>query len=203
MSYIAIDVVLLPSTEMSNKIIDLNKSILQKKDNKIILGSNRCFPHISLCMGVIEKKDLPLINQRLRDIADNYTYFELEGINIKEKKFNNKRILSCLTIKKNKEIQDFHETILKTMDPFISHESSGDMLVDSKNIDDVTLKWIDNYYEDRAYDKFYPHITIGFGKIKEIKLPIKFICPRLAICHLGNYCVCDKIIFDMYLKKLI
>ena len=50
MAKIAVDVVLLPSEEMMDKAIEINRELLKRFDNKIILNKENCLPHISLAI---------------------------------------------------------------------------------------------------------------------------------------------------------
>ena len=58
--------------------------------------------------------------------------------------------------------------------------------------------WIRNYSKESSLDKFSPHITIGIGEVESetrgLAYPIKFNTSKLALCHLGNYCTCRKVI---------
>jgi len=65
MRKIAIDVALLPSKEMMDKAIEINKELLKKYEDKIILDKEKCLPHISLCMGCIDEDRIPEVKQIL------------------------------------------------------------------------------------------------------------------------------------------
>ncbi len=76
MAKIAIDVVLLPSEEMMNKAIEINKELLKNNEDKIILDKEKCLPHISLCMGCIEEDKIPEIKNIL-DEGNEKGVFEI------------------------------------------------------------------------------------------------------------------------------
>jgi hypothetical protein len=71
-----------------------------------------------------------------------------------------------------------------------------------------TLAWIKNYPEKSSFEKFFPHITIGYGEINDYSFgfpqggvpPIEFAVSKLALCHLGNHCTCRKILASAELK---
>jgi 2'-5' RNA ligase len=203
MAKLAIDVVLLPDSQTTDKIIDINRNKLRGENNdNIILNNSDCLPHISLCMGVIENEKLMDINGVLKEIAFNHSYFKVEAIGINEKTINDNEIISSITVKKIKELQSLHDEIMKAMRSFITYDANKDMIQgDFYNIDDRTVEWINNYHTKSAYDKFNPHVTIGFGTVKDIQFPFTFVCPRLAVCYLGDFCTCNKIILDIYFKK--
>jgi hypothetical protein len=61
-------------------------------------------------------------------------------------------------------------------------------------VNELTLFWINGYFKNSSFENFKPHITTGFGKIDSVVLPIYFNASKLAICHLGNFCTCRKIL---------
>ena len=55
--------------------------------------------------------------------------------------------------------------------------------------------WVQHYAEHhKSPDDFNPHITLGEGVVDKLDGPIKYSDSRLAICHLGTYCTCRKIL---------
>ena len=73
MTRIAIDVVLLPSGTMMNRAIEINKELLKKNENKIVLHKEKCLPHISLCMGCINEDKIPEIKNILDKISTEFS----------------------------------------------------------------------------------------------------------------------------------
>ena len=81
---IAVDVVLLPSQEVTNQAIEVNKRLLEQYTDRIVLDKENCLPHISLAMGCINERDIPDIERILRAIAKKYNPGKLNiaGISI-------------------------------------------------------------------------------------------------------------------------
>jgi len=59
---IAVDVVLLPSEEVTNQAIEANKGLLKQYADRIILDKENCLPHISLAMGCMDEQDIANID---------------------------------------------------------------------------------------------------------------------------------------------
>jgi hypothetical protein len=60
---------------------------------------------------------------------------------------------------------------------------------------ETTLDWIRTYPRKAGYERFDPHITIGYGQgPSDLSLPIPFTASQLALCHLGNHCTCRKVL---------
>lgn len=197
MAKIAIDVVLLPSKKMMNKAIEINKELLKNHEDKIILDKEKCSPHISLCMGCIEEDKIPEIKLILNKISTEFSEFNLQAIELKADIIPTGKKISGLHIKNIDELQKLHETIMKRLWKYLSYDVEISMLFNPPEIKEVTLYWIKNYA--KKYDNplsFHPHITVGFGETNKFQLPINFTTSKIALCQLGNYCTCRKVIIS-------
>jgi len=202
MAKIAIDVVLLPSEEMMNKAIEINKELLKTYENKIVLDKKRCLPHSSLCMGCINEEDIPKIQKVLKDIASQFSKMNLVADKLEPETIPTGKIVSGITVKNTKELQSLHEIIMKRLWKFLSYDVKIPMLFNPPEVEEVTLYWIKNYA--KIYDNpssFQPHITTGFGETDKFQFPIKFTVSKLAMCQLGNYCTCRKVLVSFNLKS--
>jgi len=191
---IAIDVVLLPSGEMTDYAVEANRELLKTFDNKIILNYENCLPHISLAMGCIDEKDIPDIEKILRDIAEQHSFRELRVVDIRAETIPTGKKVSGFKIEKTKELQLLHEEVMQKLAPYLTYDVIIDMVFSPPEVEEATLFWIRSYPEKSSFENFSPHITIGFGEIDKVEVPIKFAASKLALCHLGNYCTCRKVL---------
>jgi len=201
MAKIAIDVVLLPSEELTDKAIELNKKLLETFEKKIVLRKDSCLPHISLCMGVVDENDLPAVEEILQDIAKRFSSLSLNAVAMPPHTIPTGKKVSGLVLEKTEELQSLHETVMKKLDPYLTHDVTTDLLCAPPEIEEVSLYWIKIYAKEKSFKNYAPHITIGFGETDEVDLPISFSASTLALCHLGNYCTCRKVLYSTKLKK--
>jgi len=203
MARIAVDVVLLPSDEMTDYAIEVNRELLKTFDNKIILNYENCLPHISLAMGCINEKDIPDIKEILRDIAKKYSFSELRVVDIRAEIIPTGKKVSGFKIEKTKGLQLLHEEVMERLAPYFSYDVTTAMLFSPSEVEEATLFWIKNYPEKSGFGNFSPHITIGFGETNKVesgpaqrlcRIDAGFAASKLALCHLGNYCTCRKVL---------
>jgi len=212
MARIAVDVVLLPSDEMTDYAIEVNRELLKTFDNKIILNYENCLPHISLAMGCINEKDIPDIKEILRDIAKKYSFSELRVVDIRAEIIPTGKKVSGFKIEKTKGLQLLHEEVMERLAPYFSYDVTAGMLFSPPEVEEATLFWIKNYPEKSGFGNFSPHITIGFGEPRPseglgetnkvesgpaqrlCRIDAGFAASKLALCHLGNYCTCRKVL---------
>ena len=77
---------------------------------------------------------------------------------------------------------------------FFSYDVTPDMLVPDEEIGISTLLWIKSYPEKSSFERFSPHITLGYGKLENYSFPRIIGVSQLAVCHLGNHCTCRKVL---------
>jgi len=201
MKKIAIDVVLLPSEEMMDKAIEINKELLKDYENKIVLDKQKCLPHISLCMGCVNEEDISEIENVLRDIFLDFSKINLSVDKLEKETIPTGKIVSGMSIIKTDMIQSLHEDIMKKLWKFLSYEPEISMLFNPPEVEEVTLYWIKNYKDKYNNSSLVsPHITVGFGETDKFQFPISFTASKLAMCQLGNYCTCRKVLFSHNLK---
>ena len=210
MARIAVDVVLLPSDEMTDYAIEVNRELPETSDNKIILNKENCLPHISLAMGCIDEKDIPDIEKILRDIAKKCSFKELRVVDIRSETIPTGKKVSGFKIEKTKELQLLHEEVVEGLAPYLTYDVTTGMLFSPPEVEQATLSWIKNYPEKSSFENFSPHITIGFGETDKVKsgpaqrlcrIDAGFTASKLALCHLGNYCTCRKILVSIELES--
>ncbi|MCP4608039.1 MAG: 2'-5' RNA ligase family protein [Planctomycetes bacterium] len=201
MAEIAVDIALLPSEEMADKAIAANKEFLKQYEHKIVLDKESCLPHISLAMGCIDDIDIDEIGTTLTTIAEETSLGQLNAVSIKTETNQAGEKVSVLEIEKTEALQSLHEEVMKRLSPYFSYDVRADMVLSSTQTSQSTLDWIKNYPEKSSFEKFYPHITIGYGEINNFSFPIKFTVSKLALCHLGNHCTCRIILASTNLKK--
>ena len=193
MCRLAIDVVLLPDEEMTNKAIEANRQLVAKYGRKIVLNKEYCLPHISLAMGCIDEKDIGTIEQILKTIARENPIGQLQVIGISISTNSLGETVSVFGLEKTRKIQSLHEQVMTNIRPYLSFDVTADM-VNADEVSQSCLLWIKNYERYASYAKFLPHITIGYGQVDKAELPIKFRASKLALCHLGNHCTCSKVL---------
>ena len=194
MAKIAVDVVLLPSQEVTNQAIEANKKLLKQYADRIILDKENCLPHISLAMGCMDEQDIPDIEKILHIIADKHNPGQLNilGINIERNSVGEK--VSAFKIEKTERLQSLHEEVMRRMTRYFSYDVTAKVVISPPAASESTLLWIKNYPEKSAFENFFPHITIGYGQLDDFSFTAKFTASKLALCHLGNHCTCRKVL---------
>jgi len=197
MKKVAIDIALIPPKEIIDLSVEMSKSM---QPNKIELHPTRQIPHITLVMGGVLEDDLPKFQKIVDQVVMKFRPLDLQIMGI-----NYTGASTEFSIQKSNQIKKLHQRLLQELDGFLKFNCELDSLYDHKNTNEKTLFWINGFEKYRANDDYRPHITLGLGGLDEsaaekIKLPIKFKVEKIALCHLGNFCTCRKILFETDLQ---
>jgi 2'-5' RNA ligase len=201
MEQIAVDIVLLPVEEVMNKAIEVNRELLKSYPGEIKLDKENCLPHISLAMGCIEKNSIPRVNSHLSAIAEKYPIVSLKFAGFRTEINSSKEKVTVARIEKSQTLQLLHEEVMTDFKAYFSYEVTSDMLLSNEKVSESTLLWIRNYAENSSFERFSPHITIGYGQIENYSFPREIPVSRIAMCHLGNHCTCRKVLGSVLIVK--
>ena len=197
----AVDVVLLPNEAMTDKAIEANAKLVAKFGSEIVLNKKDCLPHISLAMGCADEKDIDSVGEFLRTIAEKHSLGELTVKGIRTTVNSRGESVLLFEVEKTEELQQLHQEVMRELGPYLSYDVRSDMIYGDEDVSETALLWIANYRERASFDKFFPHITIGYGKPDNLSFSMKFTASKLALCHLGNHCTCRKILLSFDIKK--
>jgi len=197
MGKLAIDIVLLPSEEVMDAAIELNKQLTDGN----ILNKTDHLPHISLCMVGIDKKDLPAIEEGISELAKKFEpiTFVSEEINTLILPDGKKGV--ALLLKRSAQVQELHEAVANFVKSHSVGAVSNDAMHPELQYRESSVSHVGKFIEEDAFEKYNPHLTLGIGDIKTEKVLEPFTAKRLVIGHLGNWCTCRKILFETELGK--
>jgi len=186
---IAVDIVLLLPENIEKKTIKINNEF---SDSTIRLEKERSIPHISLAMGCIKMKDIDELRNIVRKTLERFNPIRLLIDGIESWETPQGKNICGFSIARNASLQKLHEALMNEAQDILNHKATIDALYNSDTCDVETLHWINNYRKT-SFEKFRPHITLGFGAAEYGK--VNFVADMVAVCHLGNYCTCRKILY--------
>ncbi len=194
MSRIAVDVVLLPDTKVADRAREVNQHIVERYGPHIVLDDTH-LPHISLAMGCLRAGDVEAAGRTLKVIAGECPVAELAITGIATTLNARGRQVSSFLLAQTKALLALHERVMTELQAYFTYDAMPQMIYGDDDVAETTLAWIRNYPDKAAFRAFYPHITLGYGKVS-IPMTFPIPCPvaTLAICHLGNHCTCRKVL---------
>lgn len=198
----AIDLVLLPDASTTNCAIVLSEDLLNGKNAKrLILNKQNRLPHISLAMGVITENDMGQLATGLAAMAEAIHTPTLRTMRVKSQPDPTDAI-ALIDLERTDELLAVHEQAMKLLAPIRSKNVAADDFADPLPDNSGTIDWVRDFEGSAAYQRFSPHITLGYGHLSNPAFPEAFLADRLAVCHLGEHCTCSEILFQVSLQPL-
>ena len=195
MAKIAVDAVLLPSEAVADKAIEANRNLPRPSADRIVLSKEDCLPHISLAMGCIDTGQITEIEKTMQQVAGQFRPQELRIVAVRIGTNAVGEKVSAFEIERTQTLQRLHEEVMQRLSVYFSYDVTADMVLGA-GVSESTLLWISNFPDKSSFEKFFPHITIGYGQLPDLSTPIEFTASQLALCRLGNHCTCRQVLIS-------
>lgn len=190
MAKIAVDIALLPPEEVMDRAIAVNKTLIAEKQS-IFLNKSDCLPHVTLAMGVMESGKIPALAVQIVALADQFYPIELL-----QKEVRGSEIASGINFQRTPDVQGLHQAIMHIIEPYFTYEATLEMFISPPPIDRFPPTFVRGFLGKHSHANYNPHLTLGLGKPVAPPPQFNFTANRLALCHLGTYCTCRKILFE-------
>ena len=198
MTDIAIDVVILPPAEVSAEVIDLNRELC-REDRRIELDEVAVLPHISLFMASMSTAQLAEAMSQLDALLAHHTALPLTVTGVSYGGFDAKHTVSSLALAPAPALLQLHREICDTLAGLRALQTTPEQFADADEVDANSRQYVHEFLNEHAYEAFDPHITVGFGRLQRHPTVGDFTAARVAVCQLGPYCTCRRILhqFDL------
>ncbi len=194
----AVDVVLLPPPEKMRHIAALTAHL---PPDPTRLNTSSCLPHLSLAQGVLDQARQTEAEALLQAVAARHQQCRLSFLEARSYKVPDGRLFSQLVADLTDALNRLHRDVMDTFRSLLAPgEVTVDMFVSPPEVAEISASWTRGYYEKRDAEGFDPHITLGAGDVS-LDEPLVFITPCLALCQLGTYCTCRKLLHEASLRQ--
>lgn len=197
MSGYAIDVVILPPEPLMDLAISWNRHLATLDPQDIHLDKTSTLPHISLLMGCIGKADLPHAKALLAQAAKSWSPIPITVTGIQYTAASHP--VAALDVALSERILQAQRELIEIFNPLFRQAGEAD-LFDPPPIRPSSVEWINRFIQDQSGERFWPHITLGHGRMSKVQEEATFVATRIAIAHLGNHCTCRSILAEVSLR---
>jgi hypothetical protein len=194
---VALDVVILPPGPIMDMAIGANRILLAgTPGGGIRLGEEDSLPHISVAMFPVRREDIPEITAKVDRIARRCSPMALTIDTIAKHRVRTGETVSVFHIPRPEILQLFHKTVMNAITPYTAPPAGPGMFAGEASAS--SLDCLLRFPKTSAYERYSPHITLGFGDLPElipgIDFPVRFEATKAAICRLGNHCTCRGVL---------
>ena len=183
----AIDIAILPPADVSARAIALSAALPADESQGLLLGADY-LPHITLTQQFVLLESLDTLLARIDRVLRARAPLHL-GVIGGGKGSNS----VWMSIERSPELVSVHEQLLQVAEPFevTTGDSSSFFGNDARDRD---VRWVREFRHQSSFDRFTPHITLGHASEPPVIEPMAFVATMVAVCHLGRFCTCRRIV---------
>lgn len=187
----AIDVALLLPDSLGDVLTTLNQT-LEAPPGGFHFDSTH-LPHLTLVQQFARRRDLDAIADVVDDVARQQAPLALATTHV-----SRAHVSSTIGVELTPELATLHRRLVERLEPFRDTINSDDphdaFVTNGHGPRPADVEWVGMFRERSALQRFDPHVTIGVGALATSVGPIPFVATRLAICHLGRFCTCRRVL---------
>jgi 2'-5' RNA ligase len=196
---VAVDVVLLPPGPIMDMAIGANRTLLAGNPDKgIRLDHENCLPHITVAMLPVRSGDIPEVVARVDRITRQCSPMVVTIDAVAKHRTGTGETAPVFHILRAEILQLFHKTVMNAVTPYAAPPAGPGMFAGEASAPSVEC--LPRFRKAGAYERYSPHITLGFGDLPElipgIDLPVRFEVTSAAVCHLGTHCTCRRVLAE-------
>ena len=179
---IAIDLALVPPEWVQERARRISRTL---SDGGLQLDTTH-LPHISLAQCFVWRAALPLLIERLSLVLRSAVPLPIRALAVVDQQSTISFLLD-----RTPELLLLHESLMDAIKEWEEEGGGAEAFYSegepprAKDVD-----WVTNYRAQASYSKFIPHITLGFGEVREIGGSFDFVANEVGLYHLGRFCTC-------------
>jgi hypothetical protein len=196
----AINLALLPDETMNARARAVNQQIRENYPNSFPLDDTH-LPHITLMQAFVKHQDLEAGWNKVKGIAIEDT-LTAEALDFHG---SGDTATAGFDVDQPLWLKLAHQQTLDIVAPASVPDGDDNAFVttdDEPTIAGRSLYYVRNYRKAHAGNKYNPHLTLGVGpqdllkRLRHEHEPFDFHIEALAICQLGNFGTCRKVLFS-------
>lgn len=190
-THTAIDIALLLPDSLSHSLMALNRTLQAPPDGFYFDSTH--LPHLTLVQQFVQRNDLEAIASVVEEVVQNQAPLALVTTDI-----SCAHVSSTLGVGPSRELAALHRRLMERLEPFHVEVDRNDQADAFWTDDDgprpADIDWVATFREQSALQRFDPHITIGAGMLTARVAPTPFVATQLAMCQLGRFCTCRRVL---------
>lgn len=184
---VALDVAILPPPDVSRRAIDYSAALPAEGSQGLRLDDEHR-PHVTLTQQFVREEELDTACEHVGAVLRDRAPLRLQVVGGGKSGHT-----VWMTIDNSPDLMDLHERLMDALRGLERSEGSpaafhgGDA-----RIGDVV--WVSGYRLKSSFGSYTPHITLGHGAEPPSIPPFAFEATTVAVCHLGRFCTCRRVL---------
>lgn len=194
MTVTAIDIAILPPADVSNRAIALSAALPAAESQGLQLGPEY-LPHITLTQQFVSRDALDEAMAQVDRVVRGQEPLLLRVLG--GAKGSNS---VWMAIERTPALVRLHERLLDATAAFEAAGGDASAFFDA-DARDRDGRWVGEFRRESSLARFTPHITLGHASAPPLVEQIAFVATTIAVCHLGRFCTCRRIIREWELAR--
>ncbi len=184
---IALDVALLPPPEVSATAIAISAALPEEESQGLRLDEAH-FPHVTLMQLFARVNELDDVLTRVDEVVRGVAPMTLRVTGGAQGASS-----VSMAIELTPALMTLHERLMEALRGLERPDGGTSAFVgDEGRLRDVL--WVAGYRLKSSFHHYAPHITLGHGARPPAIEPLTFEASTVAVCHLGRFCTCRRVI---------
>ena len=188
---LAVDVAILLPDALLRPLLRLNAALLSPPDGFRFDATH--VPHVSLAQQFIAAARLPDVIRATAAVLRGAGSLGLQPAG-----WSRGRTASTVRLVPTDPLTRLHAGLMDGLQPFESGPGDetaffSDAVEPARHAD---VEWVRQFRTRAAYGRFDPHVTLGVGPFPQLDPPRGGHATRAALCHLGRFCTCRRILAE-------
>ena len=183
---VAMDVAVLPPPDVTDRAVRLSAA-LPADPHGFHLDADH-LPHITLSQSFVREDELEMAFERVTGVLRGRGRLRLRVTG------GGKGSSSVwMAVERTPELNELHEGVMHALVGVERPGGTPAAFVDGDGrVGDVL--WVTGYRLKSSFSAWEPHITLGHGDDPPSIEPFSFTADTVAVCHLGRFCTCRRIL---------
>lgn len=187
---LALDVALLPPAACRPRLAALNAALDAPPHG--FRFDDTHLPHVTLAQQFVAADRLGDLARRLADLVRAAAPLRLRSAGL-----SRGRTTSSLRLAPTAALARLHAGVMDALLPFDAGPGDASaFLSNGEPPRAADLEWVTRFREQAAHADFDPHITLGVGVAPGAAAALDIVADRVALCHLGRYCTCRRVLAE-------
>jgi 2'-5' RNA ligase len=183
----ALDVALLPPADVSARAAALSAALPEAESPPLRLDHTH-LPHITLTQLFARANELDQVHARVDEVLTGAAALELRVTGAGQGTHS-----VWMAIEKTPALVALHERLMDALRGLERpHGDTSAFFEGDARLRDVL--WVTGYRLKSSLHHYAPHITLGHGAASPSVEPFTFRGDTVAVCHLGRYCTCRRVL---------
>ena len=190
---IALDIAILPPPDVSERAIALSAALPPTESQGLLLGSD-FLPHITLTQQFVPTDAIDALMAAVDRVVHDH-----RALHLRVTGGGKGRNSVWMSIERAPAIVSVHERLMQATASFELGDGDALSFV-GEAARERDVRWVTGFRRESSFDRFAPHITLGHAPAPPAIEPFDFVAMRIAMCHLGRFCTCRRIIREWGLR---